>query len=273
MLGIVRHTVHPPRMEWLDITLAALMAVAFVAGFVDAIAGGGGLLAIPALLIAGLPPIATLGTGKLQALFGAGMAALVYAHAGYFRWRDVGWLSVAAFVGSVFGALLAASLPTDFLRVLLPIMLIAIATYFALKPALDDIDRERRMGIVAFGLTAAPVIGFYDGVFGPGAGSFYMIAFVALAGMGVLRATAHTKLLNFASNVGGFAVFAASGVIDWRIGLSMGAMQIAGAWLGARMAIRVGSRLIKPLIVIVCIALAVRLLLDETNPIRTFLTP
>ena len=257
-------------MEWLDLTLLLLMAVAFVAGFVDAIAGGGGLLAIPALLIAGLPPLATLGTGKLQALFGAGMAAITYARAGYFRWRDVGWLSGAAFAGSLVGALLAASLPTGFLRVVLPVMLIAIAAYFALKPSLDDLDRERRIGVVAFGLTAAPIIGFYDGVFGPGAGSFYMIAFVALAGMGVLRATAHTKLLNFASNVGGFAVFAAAGVVNWRIGLAMGAMQIIGAWLGARMAMRIGSRLIKPLIVVVCIALAVRVLLDPTNPVRTF---
>ena len=259
-------------MEWLDLTLAILMAVAFVAGFVDAIAGGGGLIAIPALLLAGVSPLATLGTGKLQALFGAGMATVAYARGGYFRWRDVGWLSASAFAGSVLGALLAASLPTDLLRAVLPIMLIVIATYFAFKPSLDDLDRERRIGIVAFGLTAAPIIGFYDGVFGPGAGSFYMIAFVALAGMGVLRATAHTKLLNFASNVAGFMVFAASGVIDWRIGLSMGAMQIAGAWLGASLAMRIGARLVKPLIVIVCIALAVRILMDETNPVRTFFT-
>ena len=261
----------PPLESVSDLALVALMAVALVAGFVDAIAGGGGLLAIPALLLAGLSPAATLGTGKLQALFGAGMAAITYAWGGHFRWRDVGWLSASALVGSVGGALLAKSLPTEFLRVLLPIMLIVIAAYFALKPSLDDIDRERRVGALAFGLTAAPVIGFYDGVFGPGAGSFYMLAFVALAGMGVLRATAHTKLLNFASNVGGFAVFALAGVVHWRIGLAMGAMQIVGAWLGARMAMRIGSRLIKPLLVTVCLVLAARVLADETNPIRHWL--
>ena len=258
-------------MEWLDLTFVLLMAVAFFAGFVDAIAGGGGLIAIPALLLVGLSPLATLGTGKLQALFGAGMAALTYAKGGYFRWRDVWVLSGAAFLGSVVGAMLATSLPTDFLRAILPIMLIVIAAYFALKPSLDDVDRERRMGVVAFGLTAAPMIGFYDGVFGPGAGSFYMIAFVAFAGMGVLRATAHTKLLNFASNVGGFTVFATFGVVNWRIGLAMGAMQVLGAWLGARMAMRAGACLIKPLIVVVCIMLAARILADETNPVRQFL--
>ena len=265
-------SVHGVRMEWLDTTLVILMAVAFVAGFVDAIAGGGGLIAIPALLLAGLSPLATLGTGKLQALFGAGMAALTYARGGYFRWRDVWVLSASALLGSIVGALLAASLPTDFLRAILPIMLIVIAAYFALKPSLDDLDRERRLSVAAFGATAAPIIGFYDGVFGPGAGSLYMIAFVAFAGMGVLRATAHTKLLNFASNVGGFVVFATFGVVNWRIGLAMGAMQVLGAWLGARMAMRIGSRLIKPLIVVVCVALAIRILADETNPVREFLS-
>ena len=254
-----------------DLVLLALMGVALVAGFVDAVAGGGGLLAIPALLLAGLSPVATLGTGKLQALFGAGMAAITYARGGHFRWRDVGWLSGAAFLGSVLGALLAKALPTEFLRVVLPVMLVVIAAYFALKPNLDDTDKERRMGALAFGLSAAPAIGFYDGVFGPGAGSFYMLAFVALAGMGVLRATAHTKLLNFASNVGGFAVFAAAGVVNWRIGLAMGACQIVGAWLGARMAMRVGARLIKPLLVVMCLALAARVLADRTNPIRVWL--
>ena len=254
-----------------DLALLALMAVALVAGFIDAIAGGGGLLAIPALLLAGLPPTATLGTGKLQALFGAGMAAITYARGNHFRWRDVGWLAGSAFVGSVGGALLAKALPTDFLRVLLPVMLVTIAAYFAFKPNLDDIDRERRIGGLAFGLTAVPLIGFYDGVFGPGAGSFYMLAFVALGGMGVLRATAHTKLLNFASNVGGFLVFVAAGVVHWKIGIAMGAMQVIGAWLGARMAMRSGSRLIKPVLVTVCLVLAVRVMADETNPIRQWL--
>ena len=246
-----------------DYILLILMVVALVAGFVDAIAGGGGLIAIPALLIAGLPPAATLGTGKLQALFGAGMAALTYGRAGHFQWRDVAWLSLSAFAGSIGGALLAKALPTDFLRIVMPVMLIAIAAYFAFKPNLDDVDRERRVSAATFGLTAAPLIGFYDGVFGPGAGSFYMLAFVALAGQGVLRATAHTKLLNFASNVGGFAVFALAGVVQWRIGLAMGAMQILGAWLGSRMALRIGARLIKPLLIVVCVALALRLLWQE----------
>ncbi|TGR71748.1 hypothetical protein EN866_40095, partial [Mesorhizobium sp. M2D.F.Ca.ET.223.01.1.1] len=112
------------------------------------------------------------------------------------------------------------------------------------------------------------LVGFYDGVFGPGAGSFYMLAFVTLAGYGVLKATAHTKLLNFASNIGGFVVFAAVGVIDWKIGLMMGVAQFVGARIGASLAIRIGARLIKPLLVVVCLALAAKLLADPANPLR-----
>ena len=107
-----------------------------------------------------------------------------------------------------------------------------------------------------------------DDVFGPGAGSFYMLAFVTLAGYGVLKATAHTKLLNFASNIGGFVVFAAVGVIDWKIGLMMGVAQFIGARVGASLAIRIGAKLIKPLLVVVCLALAAKLLADPDNPLR-----
>jgi uncharacterized membrane protein YfcA len=150
----------------------------------------------------------------------------------------------------------------------LPVVLIAIALFFAFKPNMNDVDRAERMSPFLFGLTLAPAVGFYDGLFGPGAGSFYMLGFVALAGFGVLKATAHTKLLNFASNLGGFAVFAAVGVIFWKIGLMMGVAQFLGARVGAGFAIRNGAKLIKPLLVIVCVALAAKLLADPANPLR-----
>ena len=109
-------------------------------------------------------------------------------------------------------------LPGELLRLVLPFVLVAIALYFALKPNMGDIDTARRLSPLLFALSVVPVIGFYDGVFGPGTGSFYMLAFVALAGYGVLKATAHTKLLNFASNLGGFAIFAGAGVVSGRSG-------------------------------------------------------
>lgn len=252
-------------------TVAMLAFAGFAAGFVDSIAGGGGLITIPALLLAGFSPIETLGTNKLQGMFGSGSATIHYAANGHVDLRRQLPSALLALAGGTAGALLATIVPGDILRASLPLLLIAIAFYFAIKPNMGDVDRAERLSPFLFGLTVAPAIGFYDGLFGPGAGSFYMLAFVALAGFGVLKATAHTKLLNFASNIGGFIVFAAVGVVYWKIGLMMGVAQFLGARVGASLAMRIGARLIKPLLVVVCLALAVKLLADPTNPLRVMI--
>ena len=122
-----------------------------------------------------------------------------------------------------------------------------------------------------FSLTAVPIISVYDGIFGPGAGSFYMLAFVLLAGFGLLKATAHTKLLNFGSNFGSFLVFAVNGAILWKVGLIMGAGQILGAQVGSRLAMRNGARIIKPLLVGACLLLAFKLMSDPLHPVRIWL--
>ncbi|CAN0652992.1 putative membrane transporter protein [Nitratireductor aquimarinus] len=247
--------------------LLLLTLAAFFAGFMDAIAGGGGLVTIPTLLLAGFPPVLALGTNKLQGMFGSGAAAYAYAKAGHVRISDQIWPAIFSFLASIAGALVATILPADILRGMLPVLLIAVALYFAFKPNLNDIDRAQRITPFVFGLTVAPFLGFYDGAFGPGTGSFFMLAFVGLAGQGLLKATAHTKFLNFASNVGGFAAFAMVGAIAWKVGLMMGLAQIAGARIGAAFAMKKGSRVIKPLLVITCLALAVRLLMDPENPL------
>jgi len=255
----------------LDTTTLVLILSALLAGIVDSIAGGGGLITLPILLLSGIPPLATLGTNKLQSLFGSLSATLAYARAGQVlisrQWRQ----ALFALAGGIIGALVATVLPLTTLQALLPILLILVALYFALKPNLNDRDRAERLNPTIFCLTMAPLIGFYDGVFGPGAGSFYMLAFVVLAGYGVLKATAHTKLLNFASNVGGFAAFALLGTVNWRLGIVMGITQFIGAQIGAWLALRIGSRLIKPLLVFICLCLAFKLLADPTNPVRHFL--
>ena len=248
-----------------------LALAALCAGFIDSIAGGGGLVTVPALMLAGLPPLDALATNKLQGLFGSGSASLAYAAKGHVDLRrQLPWAALAC-IGGVVGALVATVLPGEWLRLVLPVLLVAIALYFALKPNMDDIDRAQRMTPALFGATIVPAIGFYDGVFGPGTGSFLMLAFVALAGYGVLKATAHTKLLNFSSNVGGFLLFALAGVVWWKVGLLMGGCQFVGARLGAALAMRVGARLIKPLLVVVCVALALRLLSAPDHPLRLLL--
>lgn len=247
----------------IGIEVLLLLALAgFVAGFIDSMAGGGGLITVPALLLAGLPPVEALGTNKLQSVFGSASATYAYASAGLVDIRRQLPFAALSCLGSVAGALLATVLPGEWLRMALPPMLVIIALYFALKPNVGDVDQAQRITPFLFGLTVVPLIGFYDGVFGPGTGSFFMLAFVTLAGYGILKATAHTKLLNFASNVGSLALFAAVGVVSWKIGLVMGAAQFLGARLGAKLAMRTGARLIKPLLVATCVVLAIRLLFD-----------
>ncbi len=251
--------------------LLLLFAVGLLAGFIDAIAGGGGMITIPAMLLAGIPPLQVLGTNKLQSLFGSGSASLAYARHGHVDLRGQLPMALTAAVGAAFGALLATVVPGEVLKAVLPFLLIGIAVYFGFKPDLGEVDRHRRMSATVFALTFVPVIGFYDGVFGPGTGSFLMLGFISLAGYGLLKATAHTKFLNFGSNVGAFAVFLAFGAILWKVGLVMGVGQFVGAQLGSRFAMKQGARIIKPLLVTVSVALAIRLLADPAHPLRVWL--
>lgn len=239
-----------------------LVGAAFLAGFVDAIAGGGGLITVPVLMLAGLPPAQALATNKVQGVFGAATAAISYAAAGHVNpRRQIGAASVA-FVAGLAGAFCVTLIPTQALRYALPVILIAIAAFFALKPGLSDADRAARISPRMFTAFVVPVIGFYDGLVGPGTGAFFMLSFVMLAGYGILKATAHTKLLNLASNLGGLVAFALVGKPLWLTGLAMGAAQVAGAWVGSRLAMRIGARLIKPLLVTTSTGLALKLIYD-----------
>lgn len=247
----------------LSVEIFALLIVAgFVAGFIDSIAGGGGLITVPALLLTGMPPVAALATNKVQALFGSGMAAITYARAGQVDLRRQWRAALLSFAGAIIGAVLAASLPTQVIRFGLPILLIAVALFFGFKKGLSDEDRLERMSPFLFTATIVPFIGFYDGLVGPGTGSFFMVGFVMLGGFGILKATAHTKLLNFASNVGGLIGFLLVSTPFWGVGLAMGAAQTAGAYVGSTLATKIGSRLIRPLLVVTSTALALKLLYD-----------
>ncbi|MFW8593706.1 TSUP family transporter [Cribrihabitans neustonicus] len=243
-------------------TLLLLMAAGFVAGFIDAVAGGGGLITLPVLVIAGAGPVTALATNKIQGLFGAATATLAYARGGHVDLRSQAGSAMIAFGASIVGALLITVLPTDWIRLALPVLLIGIAVFFALKKGLGDLDRQRRLSPAVFAATMVPFCAAYDGLLGPGAGSFYMLAFVTLAGYGILKATAHTKLLNLASNAGALAAFALVAKPWWITGLLMGLAQIAGAQAGARLAQRKGARLIKPLLVLTSLSLAAKLLWD-----------
>ena len=242
--------------------LTLLLFAAFFAGFIDAIAGGGGLISLPALLLAGAGPIEALSTNKVQGSFGAAAAALYYARAGQVDLKAQRVPALVALCAGLAGALLAMQMPTETLRVIIPVILIGVALFFALNRGLSDEDKTQRIRPALFTAFFVPLIGTYDGLIGPGAGSFYMIGLVTLAGYGVLKATAHTKFLNFSSNIGGLIVFAFFGATWWLTGLAMGVAQVAGATLGAKVAVRVGVGVIRPLLVITSVALALRVFVD-----------
>ncbi len=237
-----------------------LLAAAFLAGLVDSIAGGGGLITVPALLLAGLPPVQALATNKVQGAFGAGTAALAYARRGHVRLSEQLWPALLSFAAAFAGSRLVPYIPTQTFRLILPVILIGVALFFALKPGLSDADRNRRLSPALFTALFVPATAFYDGLVGPGTGSFFMIGFVLLAGYGVLKGTAHTKLLNFASNIGSIAAFALMGAPLWKLGLAMGLAQVAGAHLGAHLAMKNGAGLIKPLLVVTSTGMALRLI-------------
>ena len=241
-------------------TLALLVLAAFGAGFVDSIAGGGGLITLPALLLAGISPVEAVATNKLQSTFGTAMSSYTYWKAGLADPRELRAAILATAIGAACGGYALRLIDPGFLQRVIPILLIAIAMYFAFGPKAAEQDSTARLTPLGFAAGVAIPIGFYDGMFGPGTGSFFAAGFVTLAGLGLLKATASTKILNFVSNIASLAVFIAGGQVIYGIGLPMAIGQTLGAKAGSGAAITHGARLIRPLIVIVSCAIAIRLL-------------
>jgi uncharacterized membrane protein YfcA len=248
-----------------DISVATglfLLAASFFAGFVDSIAGGGGLIQLPALLI-GLPKSETaevLGTNKLSAVFGTTTAAALYRKQIKPDPKILIAMGVPAFLGSVGGAVLASKIPTSSMRPMVFVLLIVVAIYTWFKPDLGKFENlkyqsGRRVQIAAL---AGAVIGFYDGIFGPGTGSFLMLILVASLGYAFITASAIAKVVNVATNVGAIFVFGIHGAVIWQIGIIMGAANITGAVIGSRLAIKGGSTLVRKVFLIVTIALIIK---------------
>jgi uncharacterized membrane protein YfcA len=257
----------------LSLSLLALLAFAgFVSGFVDAIAGGGGLITLPALALSGLDPVAAVATNKLGAVFGSGSATLAFHRAGKIDPATMAAPAFAALTGSALGALALPFAPRALLVDALPFVLIAVALYFAFAPTMGEQTRAARFSPRLYALTLAPAIGFYDGVFGPGAGSFYMIGFLALTGFGLMAAMAGARIANFGSNFGSLVVYAFGGHIALAPGLAVGLGAFLGARLGAGSALKAGARLVRPLIVLVSCAMALKLASAPGAPLREWLT-
>lgn len=237
-----------------------LFLTGLAAGFVDSIAGGGGLITIPVLLSVGMPPPLALGTNKLQATFGSGSAAWHYGRAGLIDFNACKTGVLCTLIGATGGTLLVSQLPPDLLKQTIPWLLIAIALYFIFQPKLGDADRTPRLSAGVFHLIFGLGIGFYDGFLGPGTGTFWAMAYLLGLGFNLTRATAYTKVMNFTSNVASLAVFLIGGHCHFGAGLCMGLGQLLGARLGSKAVIRSGAKFIRPVFIAVVLAITARLL-------------
>jgi hypothetical protein len=196
----------------------------------------------------------------MQGIVGTSAAALTYWRRGHVDLKRLALAIAATLTGSFLGALSVKSVDVSVLQTAVPVALICVAAYFLLTPKLTDSDRAARLDFARFVPLFGFGIGFYDGIFGPGTGSFFTICFVALFGLGIVRATANTKTLNWTSNLGALVLFIPSGDVVWPAAIAMAIGQLAGGYLGALTGLRFGARLIKPLVVVVSVVLALRLL-------------
>ena len=252
-----------------ELTLATalfLLAASFFAGFVDSIAGGGGLIQLPALLI-GLPKSGTaevLGTNKLSAVFGTTAAAALYRKQIKPDPKILLGMGIPALIGSAGGAVLASKIPTSSMKPMVLVLLIIVAIYTWFKPDLGKYENLRHLPKqrIQIAALAGVIIGFYDGIFGPGTGSFLMLILVVSLGYAFITASAIAKVVNVATNVGAIMVFGFNGAVIWQVGIIMGVANVSGAILGSRLAIKGGSTLVRKVFLIVTVALIIKVGID-----------
>ncbi|MCW8914658.1 MAG: TSUP family transporter [Magnetovibrio sp.] len=255
-------------METLSIEILGWLFLAgLVGGFVDSIAGGGGLISVPALMMAGLNPVAALATNKAQAMFGSFTATVTYARKGHVNLADMKWAIAFTAIGSAIGTLMVQYLDSDIMTQVIPFLLIGAAMYFLFGPKIGEVDRHHYLEQLPFYAIFGMALGFYDGFFGPGTGSFWTLAFVAILGFNMLKATAHTKVVNFTSNFTSFLFFAFAGYVMWIPAAVMAVGQLFGARLGANTAMKHGTRVIKPLLVTVSLIITAKLVYDDPDNI------
>jgi len=242
--------------------LPVLFLTGAVAGLIDAIAGGGGLITIPVLLGLGLPPQYALGTNKLQATFGSASAMGHFVRAGTVNVRRALGGVIWTAVGAALGAYTVQQIDPGFLKRIIPYLLLLILCYTIFSPRLGAEEVRPRMPTGLFYAFFGLLLGFYDGFLGPGTGSFWVIALMLGLGFDMRKGTGYTKLFNFVSNIVSLAVFVAGGHVLLWAGLVMGSGQAFGARFGARLVIRKGTRFIRPVFICSVLAVTAKLFYD-----------
>ncbi len=243
--------------------LLGLFLVATAAGFIDAMAGGGGLLTLPALLTAGLSPTQALATNKLQSSFGSFSATWYFVRNGLVKLSDMRLAIVLTFVGSAVGAEVVQYIEANILTSLIPLLLIAISIYFLCMPKTPNSSGESKISEGAFAFFVGGGVGFYDGFFGPGTGSIFTLCFVLIGQCSLVLATARTKVLNFTSNFAALLFFIYAGLPVWELGLVMAVGGFIGAQLGAKVVVTKGQKWIRPLVIIMSMLMALKLLWQQ----------
>ena len=243
-----------------DITIyIILFIVALFAAAIDAIAGGGGLLVVPTMLLLGINPLVTLGTNKLQSCFGTATSSYNYFKNGLLREENIKLLSIISFLGSLIGTMLVSQLSNELLNNLIPILLIGAATFLIINKG-NKYNFSKAVAIAFYPVVL--LIGFYDVFFGPGTGTFFVLTFLIIKNRSLMEATAATKVLNLSSNFASFLVFQFYGFVIWELALVMAIAQVTGAYIGSKLAINNGEKFVRPVIVFISIVLSIRILIS-----------
>ncbi|HEX2867930.1 MAG TPA: TSUP family transporter [Ignavibacteriales bacterium] len=231
-----------------------------IAGLVDSIAGGGGLITLPVLLSVGFPPHMALGTNKFQSSFGSFTSSYYYVRKGGVSLKSALPGIVFTLLGAALGSWSVQQVSSTILQYIIPCLLIAIVIYTFISPNLGEMDKHPRMKHMAFFFTFGLILGFYDGFFGPGVGSFWAISFVVMLGFNLTKATGYTKVMNFTSNIVSFLVFIAGGFVMFTAGIAMAAGQILGSRIGAGLVVKRGTKFIRPIFITMVILTTLKLI-------------
>ncbi len=254
-----------------NVTMATILLVivaGFAAGWIDAVVGGGGLIQLPVMLmIPGITPVQALATNKMGSIFGTATSSVTYYRRVKPDMRTALPMAAVALVGSVGGAVVAASLPGEVFKPIIVAALVAVLLFTAFRPGMGAHTALRHAGRTHYVVAACigAVIGFYDGLIGPGTGSFLVIAMVSFMGYAFLEASAKAKIVNLATNAGALMFFLPHGSLLWGVGLILGGANMAGGYLGARTAVTQGSRFIRIVFLVVVTALIIKLGIDVWN--------
>ena len=245
-------------LPWLSKPLVILFFVAVCAGFIDTLAGGGGLITIPALLLSGMPPLAALATNKLQGSMGTATATFMILKNKKVKWGDVKFLMLTAFVGAALGTFAVQFINTSMLSFVIPCVLFFIILYFLIAPKFSISEGKERVSPSTYRNLVVPGIGGYDGMFGPGTGSFFALAGVSCQGKDLIASTAMAKPLNFATNIASLLVFVLAGQVVWLTGILMMLGQVIGAWLGVRCLFIIKTSVLRALVILMSTAMLIK---------------